>query len=122
MCHYKKTIIWTKKSKKGRQEWARACKDAFHYFYKLKTPMKTRLVFKINICEKQIWSFKMPLIYVIQRKNLPCKAKKLTTHKLGLWQKKVSELLTSMVMQCMLNQSIWYWLHYLISLPSSCVV
>jgi len=37
---------------------------------------------------------------------------------------KVSELLTPMVMQCMLNQSLWYWLHYLmqLSLPSSFVV
>jgi hypothetical protein len=51
--------------------------------------MKTWLASKVSICKKILWSFKMPLIYVIQRKNLPCKAKFLTTHKLGLWQKKL---------------------------------
>jgi hypothetical protein len=69
MRHYKKIITCTKKSKKGRQEWARACRDASLYFY----------------LPKKIWSLKMPLIYVIQCKNLPCKEKFLTTPKLGLW-------------------------------------
>jgi hypothetical protein len=51
--------------------------------------MKTWFASKVSICKKKLWSFRMPLVYVIQGKNLPYKAKILTTHKLGLWHKKV---------------------------------
>jgi len=41
-----KTITWTKKSGKGRQQWARVYKDAFIWPQKLKTHVKTIFAFK----------------------------------------------------------------------------
>jgi hypothetical protein len=65
-----KTTTWTNKNKKGRQEWANVCRDASLYFLKLKMAMKTWFASKVNICKKKLWSFRMPLIYVIQAKKI----------------------------------------------------
>ena len=42
-----KTIIWTKMSKIGRQEWDKACIDASLPSRTLKTPTKTRFALKV---------------------------------------------------------------------------
>jgi hypothetical protein len=36
----KKTIIWIKRNKMGKQEWAKACKDVNFHFQKLKILVK----------------------------------------------------------------------------------
>jgi hypothetical protein len=78
-----KTIKWTKKSGNGKQEWARACKDATFHPWKLKTPMKTKFAFEFIFFKKH-WSFKTPLICVFQGKHLLCKIEFLA-YKHGLW-------------------------------------
>jgi hypothetical protein len=49
-----KIITWTKKCGKGKQEWARACKDANFHLLKLKTPMKTKFAFEIIFFKKTL--------------------------------------------------------------------
>ncbi len=49
-----KTIAWTKKSRKRRQEWERACMDSGLWPRKLKTPIKTRFVSKVIVFEETL--------------------------------------------------------------------
>lgn len=49
-----KTIKWTKKSGNGKQEWARACKDATFHPWKLKTPMKAKFAFEVIFFKKTL--------------------------------------------------------------------
>jgi hypothetical protein len=49
-----KTITWTKKARKGRLEWERACVDSGLRFQKLKTPVKTRFVSKVIMLEESL--------------------------------------------------------------------
>jgi len=65
-----KTIVWTKKSRKGGHEWEHACVKNGMRHQKLKTLVKTRFVRKVTMFKKRQLSFKMPLLFVITRKNL----------------------------------------------------
>ena len=47
-----KTITWTKKSTKGRQEWDTACVKASLPTRRLKTPMKTRFASKVVLFKR----------------------------------------------------------------------
>ncbi len=49
-----KTITWTKKSGKGKQEWARAYKDASLCPWKLKTYVKTKFASKVIIFKETL--------------------------------------------------------------------
>ncbi len=46
-----KTITQIKKSRKGRQEWEKACVESGMLLHKLKTPIKTRFASKIIMFE-----------------------------------------------------------------------
>jgi hypothetical protein len=49
-----KTITWTKKSRKRRQEWEKACMDSGLWLRKLKTHVKTRFVSTVIMFEKTL--------------------------------------------------------------------
>ncbi len=63
-----KTIIWTKKSRKGRLEWERACMDSRLRPWKLKTPIKTRFVSKVIIFEETL-EFKAAILLYFGKKK-----------------------------------------------------
>jgi hypothetical protein len=56
-----KTITWTNKSRKGRQEWEKACMDSGLWPWKLKIPIKTRFVSKVIMFEETS-KFKMKIL------------------------------------------------------------
>jgi hypothetical protein len=52
-----KTIVWTKKSRKGGHEWEHACVKNGMRHQKLKTLVKTRFVRKVTMFKKRQLSF-----------------------------------------------------------------
>ncbi len=49
-----KTITWTKKSGKGRQEWHKACMNSSVPPWKLKTLVKTKFVFQVILFQETL--------------------------------------------------------------------
>ncbi len=49
-----KTITWTKNNGKGKQEWAKACKDSKCHIRKQKTDVKTRFTCKVILLKKTL--------------------------------------------------------------------
>ncbi len=49
-----KSITWTKKFNKGRQEWEKACIECGSLLQKLKTPIKTRFASKVIMFEETL--------------------------------------------------------------------
>jgi hypothetical protein len=49
-----KSITWTKKSSKGRQEWEKACIECGLLPQKCKTPIKTRFASKVIMFEETL--------------------------------------------------------------------
>jgi hypothetical protein len=64
-----KTIIWTKKSKKGRHEWEHACVKSGMRHQKLKILVKTKIVNKVIMFKKRLLSLRMPLLFIMGSKN-----------------------------------------------------
>jgi hypothetical protein len=64
-----KTITWTKKSSKGRQEWEKACIECGLLFRKLKTLVKIRFAFKVIMFEKTL-EFKQAIITCYERQKI----------------------------------------------------
>jgi len=59
-----KTITWTKKFGKGKQEWEKAYVESGLLLHKLKSPIKTRFASKIIMFEECI-EFEKTIIFVM---------------------------------------------------------
>ncbi|KAJ7552447.1 hypothetical protein O6H91_06G055400 [Diphasiastrum complanatum] len=91
------TITWTKKSRKGRQEWTKACIDSGLRPQKLKTPIKTRFASKGSI------------ITCYSRQSLALQSR-VPSPQIWAIAGAVSSTLIPVVKRCVLNQTRGYWL------------
>jgi hypothetical protein len=63
-----KTIMWTKKSGKGRQEWVKACVEVGLPIQRLRTPVKTHfasriVLFQVKVCPYLVYNFVLCMKY-----------------------------------------------------------
>ncbi|KAJ7538060.1 hypothetical protein O6H91_11G033100 [Diphasiastrum complanatum] len=103
-----KTITWTKKSGKGRQEWTKACIDSGLRPRKLKTPVKTRFASKVILFQETL-EFREAIITCYSRQSLALQSR-VPSPQIWAIAGAVSSTLIPVAKQCVLNQTRGYWL------------
>ncbi len=105
---YKKTITWSKKSIKGRQEWEVVCGEANLPPRKLKTPIKTKFASKVIFSQETLEYACAPTIcYSCQSLHLQAYVLFGPTSVIA---SEVIEILNPLVKQCVLNYTRSDWL------------
>jgi hypothetical protein len=71
-----KTITWTKKSMKGRQEWGKDCIECVMSTWKFETHVKIIFALKVSYNLKRPWNSSTPSSFVMEGKRLSLYNKK----------------------------------------------
>jgi hypothetical protein len=103
-----KTITWTQKSGKGRQEWEKACIEVGLPSRRLRIPVKTRFASKVVLFQETL-EYSLAIIICYQRQSLQLQA----CIPSGLtWAiaRVVCDILNPVVEKCIMNQTRGFWL------------
>jgi hypothetical protein len=98
----KMITLWIKKSKKGRQEWEKACIQCGMPPRKLKTIIKTKFASKVIMFEETL-EFKQTIITCYGRQNTITLQQKIPKAQVWAIVKVVTSCLNPMVMACVMN-------------------
>jgi hypothetical protein len=71
-----KTITWTKKSMKGRQEWGKDCIECVMSTWKFEIHVKIIFALKVSYNLKSPWNSNTPSLFVMEGKRLSLYNKK----------------------------------------------
>jgi len=104
-----KTITWTKKSGKGRQEWEWACFESGMRHRKLKTHVKTKFANKVIMFEKT-FEFKNAIIHCYGRQKYVVLQQIVLKAQIWAIVKAITSTLNPMVSTFVMNQIRGHWL------------
>jgi hypothetical protein len=97
-----KTITWTKKSRKGRSKWKKACFDARLSHQKLKTPMKIMFVNKMILFQETVEYWDAINFRFGRQETLELQGRIMDAHTWVIC-KGITKTIIHVVKQCILN-------------------
>nr|XP_024402695.1 uncharacterized protein LOC112295398 isoform X2 [Physcomitrium patens] len=104
----KETISWTTRSAKTRHQWMKACFDVGLQPRKLRAPMMGRFASKVILCQEALdYQHALSLYYGSQSNDMYIEVPSVETWAVA---KAVTDALTPVLQQCIMNQSKAYWL------------